>query len=409
MGSLVLSADGILFMTAAYSIAGHLEGPFEESALERWAAGLPSQLSGEVTLGIVFLGPSFFENAEQVLEIIRINARVPLLLGCSSHGLIANEMEIENGGGLVLQLFHLPSANLKAMHLSADEIASADSGESVCAMTGISRGENNGWLLLADPFHLRNDDWLMYWNEAYSPSPILGGLAGGVIGKPESFLYLGGEVFNDGMVALSVGGDISLNGVVSQGCTPIGETWTITEVKHNHIVSIGNRPAFTVLTETFNSLPPEARERSKFNLFLGLVIDEYQEDFHRGDFLIRNLLGADPKNGTLTVGAFPRPGQTLQFQLRDGEAASEDMATTLVLAKDAINRENILGGCLFSCSGRGTNLFGSPHHDTELIQEFLGPFSLGGFFCNGEIGPVGISSYLHGYTAVLALFIKNPE
>lgn len=401
------TGDGILLMTASFSIAEHLEGPFEDAVLEKWANGLREQLIGEVSLGIVFMGPPFFDHAEQVLEIIRINARVPLLLGCSSHGLIANEHEIEIGSGLVLSLFHLPGAKLKAMHLTAEEIASTQSAEAVRAKTGISRRENNGWLLLADPFHLRNDDWLTSWNEAYSPNPLLGGLAAGLAGKPESFLYLDGKVFNEGMLALSVGGDVRLEGVISQGCTPIGETWTITEVDKNKIISIANKPAFTILAETYNDLPPSIRERSKFNLFLGLVIDEYQEEFLRGDFLIRNLLAADPKGGTLTVGAYPRPGQTLQFQLRDAEAADEDLSASLALAKAALDDETIFGGCLFSCSGRGENLFGFPHHDSKMVQDSLGPFPLAGFFCNGEIGPVGNRSILHGYTAVLVLFTKK--
>ena len=37
----------------------------------------------------------------------------------------------------------------------------------------------------------------------------------------------------------------------------------------------------------------------------------------------------------------------------------------------------------------------------------LGPMGLAGFFCNGEIGPVGQKSFLHGYTASLALFVKK--
>ncbi len=354
------------------------------------------------------MGAPFFDHAEQALEIIRINARVPLLVGCSSNGLIANEHEIEIGSGLVLNLYHMPDARLKGLHLTADEISSTLEVEDLYAFTGISRSQTNGWILLADPFHLPNDDWLECWNDAYSPLPMLGGLAAGLMGKPESFLYLNGDVFNEGMVALSVGGDVTLQGMVSQGCKPIGETWTITEVDQNKILAIANKPAFITLAETYNGLPAPIRERSKFNLFLGLVIDEYQEEFLRGDFLIRNLLAADPKSGALTVGAYPRPGQTLQFQLRDAEAADEDLSASLTLAKEALNGENILGGCLFSCSGRGENLFNSPHHDAKMIQETIGPLSLSGFFCNGEIGPVGSRSFLHGYTAALALFVKKP-
>ena len=123
------------------------------------------------------------------------------------------------------------------------------------------------------------------------------------------------------------------SGVTSQGCTPIGETWTLTKVEQNIIHQIGNRPAYEVLAETFNQLSPEQQKTARGNLFIGLVVNEYLEDFHRGDFLIRNLLGADPRSGSIAVGALPRLGQTVQFQRRSKEAATEDMEELLVRAK----------------------------------------------------------------------------
>jgi small ligand-binding sensory domain FIST len=137
------------------------------------------------------------------------------------------------------------------------------------------------------------------------------------------------------------------------------------------------------------------------------VVNEYLEEFHRGDFLIRNLLGADPRSGSIAVGALPRLGQTIQFQRRSAAAATEDMEELLARARKQLGDRPIYGGCLCSCNGRGKNLFGRPHHDAQLVQQRLGPMGLAGFFCNGEIGPVGEKSFLHGYTASLALFVKK--
>src|SRR5439155_3489180 len=136
---------------------------------------------------------------------------------------------------------------------------------------------------------------------------------------------LNGEVFDEGGVAVSVGGQVRLAGVTSQGCTPIGETWTLTKVDQNIIHQIGNRPAYEVLAETFNHLAPEEQKTARGNLFIGLVVNEYLDEFHRGDFLIRNLLAADPRSGSIAVGALPRQGQTIQFQRRSAAAATEDM------------------------------------------------------------------------------------
>ena len=211
-------------------------------------------------------------------------------------------------------------------------------------------------------------------------------------------------------MAISFGGRVGLASVLSQGCTPIGETWTITKTEQNLIHQIANRPAYEVLAETFSSLTPEEQKSARGNLFIGLVINEYLEEFHRGDFLIRNLMGADPRSGTLAVAALPRPGQTIQFQRRDSAAATEDLTQLLTRASNGLlKNERIYGGCLSICNGRGRGLFGVPHHDAKLIQQHLGPLGLTGFFCNGEIGPVAERSFLHGYTASLALFLEKGE
>jgi len=208
---------------------------------------------------------------------------------------------------------------------------------------------------------------------------------------------------------LSVAGDVGLTGVTSQGCTPIGDTWTLTRVEQNVIREIGNRPAYEVLSETFNQLSAEDQQTARGNLFLGLVVNEYLEDFHRGDFLIRNLVGADPRSGSLVVAATPRLGQTVQFQRRSAAAATEDLTELLGRAKARLKNQTVYGACLCSCNGRGQSLFQKPNHDAQMIQEHLGPMGLAGFFCNGEIGPVGEKNFLHGYTASLALFVKTAK
>ena len=181
--------------------------------------------------------------------------------------------------------------------------------------------------------------------------------------------------------------------------------WTLTRVEQNLIHEIGNRPAYAVLADTFGQLTPAEQRKTRGNVFIGLVINEYLEEFHRGDFLVRNLLAGDPQSGILAVGAMPRAGQTVQFQRRDATAANEDMCELLERAKHKLGGAMVYGACLCSCNGRGRNLFGTPNHDAQAVQEHFGPTGLAGFFCNGEIGPVGEKNFLHGYTASLALFV----
>jgi small ligand-binding sensory domain FIST len=391
-----------------YSAAAHWPGDFDEPGLQKWAECLRSQLTApQVSLGLVFMSPRFFTRAKQVLEILRVHARIPLVAGCSSQSLIVGEHEVEQNAGLTLGLYALPGAQLKAVHFTQEQVEEANGPGYWRLENGVEPEQSNGWLAFIDPFHLDSETWLRTWNEAYAPLPVFGGLASGDFNEQATQVYLNGEVFDEGGVAISVGGNVRLAGVTSQGCTPIGETWTLTKVEQNVIHQIGNRPAYEVLAETFNTLTPEQQKTARGNLFIGLVVNEYLEEFHRGDFLIRNLLAADPRSGSIAVGALPHLGQTVQFQRRSKEAATEDMEELLTRARKRLGDTPIYGGCLCSCNGRGRGLFGTADHDARMVQQELGPLGLAGFFCNGEIGPIGEKSFLHGYTASLALFVKK--
>ena len=351
--------------------------------------------------------PRFFIQAKQVLEILRVHAQIPLLIGCSSESLIADGEEIEENAGVALGLYALPGATLKGVHFTQDQVEAAERPDYWPGETGMSAADSNGWLVFVNPFHIDCERWLRSWNSAYAPAPVLGGLASGNFSERVTQVYLDGEVFEEGGVALSVGGDVKLASVISQGCTPIGETWTLTRVNQNIIQQIGNRPAYKVLEETVRNLTTEEQRKAQGNLLIGLVVNEYLENFHRGDFLIRNLIGADPNSGAIAVGALPRTGQTIQFQRRDADAANEDMAELLHRAARELHGHTIYGACLCCCNGRGRGMFGRPNHDAAMVQERLGPTGLTGFFCSGEIGPIGEKNFLHGFTASLALFVKK--
>jgi small ligand-binding sensory domain FIST len=395
-------------MNGEFSIAAHWPGGFDEDGLRDWAKNLREQLDAPVvSLGLVFMSPEFFPHAKQTLEILRVHAQIPLLAGCSSSGLIAGDREIEAAPGLALALYSLPGAELRTARFTQEQVGEADGEFFWHRRTEIPPASVNGWLAFIDPFHLDVESWLRSWEHGYGARPVFGGMASGRFPEPLTQVYLDGEVFEDGGVAVAVGGDVTLTGVISQGCTPIGESWTLTRVEHNLIRHIGNRPAYAVLAETVQKLPPDEQLKAQGNLCIGLAMNEYLEDFHRGDFLVRNLIGGDPNSGVLAVAALPRTGQTMQFQRRDAAAATEDMGELLAHAKKNLAGAVIYGGCLFCCNGRGKNLFHQPDHDAGMVQRQFGPLGLAGFFCNGEIGPVAGKNFLHSFTASLALFVKK--
>ena len=391
-----------------HAVASHWQGGFDEPALQLWAARLRASLAApKVSLGLVFLSPALFDHSSTILEILRVHAQIPLLAGCSSASLIAGNREIEAAPGLVLGLYHLPGAQLHACHFEQDQVEQAQTPDFWHRATGVKPENCNGWLAFVDPFHIDCETWLNQWNEAFPGVSVVGGLSSGSLTQQNTQVYLNSEVHETGGVAIAFSGAVRIHSVISQGCTPIGETWTITKTVQNVIHRIANRPAYEVLADTFNQLDSGDQQKSQGNLFIGLVMNEYLEEFRRGDFLIRNLLAADPRSGTLAVGALPRQGQTLQFQRRDAEAAAEDMRTLLQQAQEKLAHSTVYGACLCCCNGRGVRLFGQPNHDAQCVHNFLGTMGLSGFFCNGEIGPVGNRNFLHGYTASLALFVKK--
>ncbi|MBM3847846.1 MAG: histidine kinase, partial [Verrucomicrobia bacterium] len=248
---------------------------------------------------------------------------------------------------------------------------------------------------------------LAQWTDAFPSIPVFGGMASGNYSSRTLQVYCGGNVYQEGAVALAIGGGVRLSGIVSQGCTPIGDAWTITKAEGNLILEIANQPARKLLERTLDLLPPEERELSRNNLFVGLAMDEYKTELERGDFLIRNILEADPDLGSLAIGALPRVGQTVQFHRRDKPASEEDFTVLLRRAQNQLAGHRIFGACLCSCNGRGRRLFGPVNHDAAKTQQAFGPTGVAGFFCNGEFGPVGDQSFLHGYTASLALFTEH--
>lgn len=395
-------------MGPEFGVAARWEGNYDEGALEAWAAAARSQLGERrVSLGLVFLTPKLFRDATQVLEILRVHAHIPLLVGASSTSLITGGEETEDCEGIALGLYALPGATLRGVHFNQTGVEAAAEPDFWSRETGVQAAPKDGWLAFLDPFAIDAERWLKQWNTAYPGQPVFGGFSSGTPGESRTQVYLDGEVYEAGGVAVAVGGGVDLTGVISQGCTPVGQSWTITRAERNLIQELGGRPAYEILAQTFQELSPEEQQRARGNLFVGLVVDEYQEEFQRGDFLVRNLLGVDPQSGALAVGALPRTGQTLQFQRRDAASASEDLRKLLRQARARLTGRAIYGGFLCCCNGRGQSLFGTPNHDAAMIQSELGPLGLAGFFGNGEIGPVGERNFLHGYTASLGLFVSR--
>jgi small ligand-binding sensory domain FIST len=199
---------------------------------------------------------------------------------------------------------------------------------------------------------------------------------------------------------------VRLATVVSQGCRPIGRHFVVTKAERNVIYELGGKPALAQLREIFDTLPTSEQRLVQRALHLGRVVSEYQERFEQGDFLVRNVMGIDSNSGAVAIGDFIRPGQTVQFHIRDEAAADAELKQLLAGVRDQ-SAAAPAGGLLFTCNGRGTRMFSQPNHDAQAVASAFGPIPLAGFFAAGELGPVGRQNFVHGFTASVGLFFAD--
>lgn len=364
---------------------------------------LPSGVPDAIVL---FASAEFGEQLPDLIQHAQRETGAPILLGCSATGVIGPREEQEDTPAIALLALSLPGARLWPVRITEEIVERSNAPEDWHQRLAAPPDEVRGWIVFADPFLINSETLVARLGAAYPRTPIVGGLASPRAGDRKSWVFLNGEVYASGAVGLGIGGAYDLVTLVSQGCEPIGEPWTITGAQDHWIESIGNWRAAEVLIQTLHALPKEMQARARQNVLVGLAIDEYRSEFKRGDFLIRNLIGIDRGTGALAVGTLTRPGQTIQFQMRDAATADLDLNLMLDALRTRLGDDEPIAGVLCSCTGRGTGLFGVPHHDITTISRKLGPLPIAGLFCAGEIGPVGDKPFVHGFTASLGLIVR---
>ena len=350
-----------------------------------------------VDLAVLFVSPHYVGAVDDIAATVRTllgHGADPggVLLGCTTAAVIGGAREIEDAAAVSLFAAHLPDATLTPVHL---HVARTPEGPALVGWPG-AVPRNGTFLTLADPFSFPGDAFLDRVNEAVPDLRVVGGLASAARGPGGNRLVLDDVVTPEGAVGVLVNGGIEVATVVSQGCRPIGEPWVVTRAERNVIHDLAGRPALERLQETVDAMTPEERALLQGGLHIGIVVDEHQSEFDRGDFLIRNVMGVDREEGAVAVGDFVDVGRTVQFHVRDAASADEDL-------REMLTGTRADAALVFTCNGRGRHLFGEPDHDASVINTMLGPLPTAGMFCGGELGPVGGRNFLHGFTASVAL------
>ena len=364
-----------------------------EGAVERILPQLAAVEAPDLLL--VFIDSAFSEHYQAIIDRLRGATGAPQLIGASGQSVIGSSLEAEDGHAIAALALRIPDAEFTPLPIDPQAIDDE-------TFKPLEDGPDV-WLMFTNPFTIVTDRLVEHLQQTKPGLVLLGGMASSERQAEGAAVFINDRVLTAGGAMLGLSG-VRVRPVVAQGAEPLGQPWIVTECTANMVQTLGSRPALEVLSETLSELDESTRERAARNLLIGLAMDEYKASHERGDFLIRNVMGADRESGALAINEAPRVGQTFQFQFRDAGAADDDLRARLAAERESLAEgEEVLGALLCSCNGRGRGLFGEPDHDAAALEEAFGPLPTAGFFCNGEIGPVGGSNYLHGFTASIAL------
>jgi small ligand-binding sensory domain FIST len=360
-------------------------------------AGAPADVA------FLFLSPEHAGEAEAAAAAVMDILQPGALAGATGEAVIGTGCELEGVPAMSLLAMNLPGGRAHVHHLS---VRDTGDGPAVEMPADLLPAPGEPMLLIADPYSFPADAFLEGVEGRFQGAVAVGGLASGGAGPGEHAFICGRRVMRHGAIAVTVEGDVRLRVLVSQGCAPVGPEMVITSADGNVIHELAGRPAYERLTDIVAGLDDHGRDLVQRGLLAGLVIDENRAEYGRDDYLMRAVMGGDADQGSLVVGDTVRVGQTFRFHARDADSADADLRAAL--RRHAGDGERPQAGLLFACNGRGSNMYADPDHDAGAVVDELGPIPLAGMFCSGEIGPVGGHTFLHGFTATMAL-LTGPE
>ncbi len=370
------------------------EHPFPAHAVGEIAGDLLEQLDGDPPdLLVVFVSPHFAGATEDIASVLREVLQPAAFIGATHLAVVGPGREVEDGPSISAWAAAL--GGMRAEAVALDLVATADGSELLgwpddCAAA-------HSLIVLADPHSVGSDELLAAIDRLHPGLPVIGGFASAARGPGGNRLIADGEVRARGVVGVFLTGGAPITTVVSQGCRPVGRPYTVTAADGHYLIGLGGRTPLDRLQELAADMDDLERDRLSTGLHIGLVVDEHRAEFERGDFLVRGVLGARPEDGAIAIAGGVALGQTVQFHLRDAEAAAADLRA-LLAGHDAG------GALLFTCTGRGRHFFSDGQSDVGGLSDLLGPVPVAGAFCAGEIGPVGATNRGHGFTACVALF-----
>ncbi len=222
-------------------------------------------------------------------------------------------------------------------------------------------------------------------------------LVGGLTSANDYFYQYANGITEGGLSGVVFNNTSNIMTGLTQGCSPISDTFTLTECEHHMALKIDHRPALDVFKENIGEILARDIDRAAGYIFAGFPV----QGSDTGDYLVRNIIGIDPDNRFIAIADNLKPNTPIMFCKRDSQTAIDDLKRMLSSLKDRLQGKKPKGALYISCLGRGQHMFGDVSREMKYISDILGDIPTIGFYANGEIA----GQRLYSFTGVLTLFL----
>src|SRR5260370_2591488 len=326
-------------------------------------------------------------------------------------GVIAGETEIESGHALAVLVLGGDEAEIRAKRFFVPTLRGRAAGVATDVASAVRSklGKSNLLILFADTYNFEAEATLEALGKDLPGLTIAGGGASedGSIG--ETFVFCGDTISSNAVSGMLLSGDFELTLANTIACGLIGTAHRVTAARDNIVIELDGSRAYEVFTEAAGPLADDLR-RALGYIFVAIPAYENATTIERGQFVVRNIVGASEEHGVIAVAFQPKVGDTIGFVLRDAERSRQDLKATLDDVNDRVSVKAPPAFALyFNCVSPCACPSNIPGHDSAYIRSALGPIPIAGFFTGFEITSLAEQTSLLQYSGVLALISGKKE
>ena len=364
------------------------------------AASLPGN---RADLAIVFATSDHAADLSVLVREVADAVGTTCVTGCSASGVLALGRECENGPAIGVLAVQSDALRATPFLLQDRGDYGLSAGIHLGQRLAASRDDSDLVVVWPDPYAIRPDRLLQGLDAALGPVPVAGGASSSRSPSGGTFQFCGTEGGTGAVSGVRLSGAFRHHLALTQGCRPLGAVRRVTGAHERFILEVDGVPAY----EALRACAPGGRLDNPADairrLTVALLPEPGESTLRPGEFLVRNIVAADPDTGVIAIAAEVEEGQSLLFAVREPGAAYDDVSKMAARAAESAPEGGYRFGLYFDCLARGSALYGRAGVDSEAIARHLPGVPILGFFCNAEIAPLRGANHLFTYTGVLVL------